>query len=511
SPDNTRDFFLTDIPFENYNTGRIEINRGANAILFGLGSPSGVLNAGLNRAVFDTINSVDVRVQDGGKHYSTRGSVDFNRVLIEDRLAIRVNALQSDRSYSQKPAFQDQERYYVTATWTPLQNTNIRLSYENGHIRANNPDPVGPLQAIDHYIREIGRLHAAQLLDPDYADEAPLPLVYDPWNYSMRAVNDLNGMLNQQIDGADVYTNPFGNQGLGQTLAMVWSDDVADPDFGFQSVIANAPNQRPDYDPVMPGFQHKVYYDARRPYPAANAQNPRGGRNFRRIDNAGSTTTYQNPWNSSGAYEGFNDLELFDFSRHLLAGTAPFQNRDFDAFHAVLEQTFFDNKLGFEIAFTEQHFRRKQMHGFPGRTMGIMVDLNQTLPIGSFHHNTDPAIPVTPEANPNYGRPFMVGKTNENHLTSDRRSWRWTGFWEFDTEDWFGDNIFSQILGRSVLTGLASRQEVETKSIALSQRFFGPREANLNENFSTRPDPRHFNYLVYLGPPVDLESNPAGI
>ncbi|MCB1121973.1 MAG: TonB-dependent receptor plug domain-containing protein, partial [Verrucomicrobiae bacterium] len=52
APDNTRDFFLTDIPFDSFNTGRVEINRGANAILFGLGSPSGVLNAGLNRAIF---------------------------------------------------------------------------------------------------------------------------------------------------------------------------------------------------------------------------------------------------------------------------------------------------------------------------------------------------------------------------------------------------------------------------------------------------------------------------
>ena len=45
----------------------------------------------------------------------------------------------------------------------------------------------------------------------------------------------------------------------------------------------------------------------------------------------------------------------------------------------------------------------------------------------------------------------------------------------------------------------------------MSQREFGPREANLNETFGTRPDPRHFDYLVYLGPPVDLVSDPAGI
>ena len=40
----TRDFFLTDIPFEGYNTQRITIQRGANSLLFGIGSPGGIIN-----------------------------------------------------------------------------------------------------------------------------------------------------------------------------------------------------------------------------------------------------------------------------------------------------------------------------------------------------------------------------------------------------------------------------------------------------------------------------------
>ncbi len=509
APDNTRDFFLTDIPFDSYNTGRIEINRGANAILFGLGSPSGVLNAGLNKAVFDTINQIDVRVQDGGSQLSTRGTFDFNRVLIEDKLAIRVNAMQADRNFSQEPAFQDQERYYVTGTWKPMENTVIRASYENGHIRANNPDPVGPLQAIDEYIREIGRLHTAQLLDPDFANEAPLPLTIDPWRTSMREVNDLNQKLNQQINGEDIYPNPFGNQGFGQSLGAVWGSDTAEPDFGFPGVIPNSGPQRPDFLPDVPGFQHKVYYDFQRPAADAppNPRNPRGGRNFRRIDNAGARSV--SPF--FGVFEGFNDLDLFDFSKNLLSGSAPFQNRDFDAFHASLEQTFLENKLGFELAFYEQHFKQNVFNGFPGRTMGVMIDVNETLPIGSFDHNTDPFTPVQTQANPNFGRPFMVGKASESRRTNDRKSWRWTGFGEIDTRDIFGDNIFTTIAGRHVLTGLVATQEVDSRNVNLSQREFGPREANLNENFGTNPDPRHFDYLVYLGDAVDLTSNPAGI
>jgi outer membrane receptor for ferric coprogen and ferric-rhodotorulic acid len=42
--DNTRDFFLTDIPWDSFNTDRVEVNRGPNAMLFGTGSPAGIIN-----------------------------------------------------------------------------------------------------------------------------------------------------------------------------------------------------------------------------------------------------------------------------------------------------------------------------------------------------------------------------------------------------------------------------------------------------------------------------------
>ena len=46
----TRDYFQTDVPFDSYNTSRVTVNRGPNSILFGLGSPGGVINNGLKRA-----------------------------------------------------------------------------------------------------------------------------------------------------------------------------------------------------------------------------------------------------------------------------------------------------------------------------------------------------------------------------------------------------------------------------------------------------------------------------
>ena len=44
SADLTRNYFQTDIAFDAYNTERIDISRGPNSLLFGIGSPGGVIN-----------------------------------------------------------------------------------------------------------------------------------------------------------------------------------------------------------------------------------------------------------------------------------------------------------------------------------------------------------------------------------------------------------------------------------------------------------------------------------
>ncbi len=46
----SRNFFEAQMPTDNYNLDRITIARGPNAILFGLGSPSGIVDVSLQRA-----------------------------------------------------------------------------------------------------------------------------------------------------------------------------------------------------------------------------------------------------------------------------------------------------------------------------------------------------------------------------------------------------------------------------------------------------------------------------
>jgi len=66
SADNTRDYFLSDIPWDGYNVGRVDLQRGPNSILFGVGSPAGIVNTSLNDATFKTAYHYEIRVDTYG-------------------------------------------------------------------------------------------------------------------------------------------------------------------------------------------------------------------------------------------------------------------------------------------------------------------------------------------------------------------------------------------------------------------------------------------------------------
>jgi len=63
----TRGYFLTDIPFDSYNTSRITINRGPNSLLFGVGNPGGVINNQVKLATLgDNFGQIRLRLGERG-------------------------------------------------------------------------------------------------------------------------------------------------------------------------------------------------------------------------------------------------------------------------------------------------------------------------------------------------------------------------------------------------------------------------------------------------------------
>jgi outer membrane receptor protein involved in Fe transport len=92
--DLTRNFFVTSIPMDAYNTSRIDIQRGPNSILFGLGSPAGIINNTLKDPNLQKLEAeAQIRVGSYGSH---REMLDVNVPLIKGQLGLRVAGLNDE-------------------------------------------------------------------------------------------------------------------------------------------------------------------------------------------------------------------------------------------------------------------------------------------------------------------------------------------------------------------------------------------------------------------------------
>jgi iron complex outermembrane recepter protein len=135
----TRGYFKTNFRADSYNTERLTVARGPNSILFGLGSPSGVLDATPAQANPERFSGeFAVRVDN---HESLRTSADFNIPVWKNVAALRVAALDQKLKTDVEPEYDDERRYYLAATVKPFEGTTIRASYEdmkNDRVRARS-------------------------------------------------------------------------------------------------------------------------------------------------------------------------------------------------------------------------------------------------------------------------------------------------------------------------------------------------------------------------------------
>lgn len=111
-----------------YNTDRVELSRGPNSILYGFGSPAGVVNvatkqARTDKAVYQTVFRYDN--WDG-----QRTTLDANIPIIKDKLAVRAVYLRGREGTWRAAGYNDQDRYFITSTWKIDGKTTLRAEYE---------------------------------------------------------------------------------------------------------------------------------------------------------------------------------------------------------------------------------------------------------------------------------------------------------------------------------------------------------------------------------------------
>ena len=141
------------IPIDPYNTERVELSRGANTSLFGLGAASGTVNvlrtgANLTR----DISSLTLR---GDSYGGYRSSIDLSRPVVRDKLALRLSAVYDSRGYLQRPSADVMRRQQATVMFRPFKTTTIRATYERLGGYARRPNSVTPRDAVTYW-KQVG-------------------------------------------------------------------------------------------------------------------------------------------------------------------------------------------------------------------------------------------------------------------------------------------------------------------------------------------------------------------
>ncbi len=325
--DFTRNFYLTSIRFDSYNTQRVDINRGSNAILFGLGSPSGIINNQLIQPTFRRKASVELEY---GSFGSGRVVLDVDQPLIKEKLAARFAFVDRRGRFEQDQAFEDEERYFGTIAARPFRQTTLRASYEVGKIDANRPRIDPPRDTLTRW-----------------------------WDFGKPTHNPAENNFN--TINRDFLRGP-GN--WFSTLGLIYEDssspNPSNSFYAWQNIQRNGRPFAANYVSLTTGEQY--------------ANSP----------------SFPKPFGSYYRNSQITDPTIFDYRNNLLDGPNKAEWENFHVFDASLEQTF-DHPLGrggIELAYNRESHERgflDLLNSDRGYTLNI--DVNTNLPYGPVNPN----------------------------------------------------------------------------------------------------------------------------
>jgi hypothetical protein len=511
SADNTRDYFLSDIPWDSYNVGRVDLQRGPNSILFGVGSPAGIINSSLNDASFKTAYKYEIRVDEYG---SLRNVIDLNQNIIPGLLSIRVAAVRDNELFEQKPAFENTKREYAALRFDPKifgenSHTSLRVKYEQGTVNSNEPRSIPPIDA------------------------------YTPWfqtGTNQYGNPGLNKLILNQFNPAQVFdgvTYPGGkNNGT-----LVFGLDLANQGRSFWPDIVNYYEGTNHNLNIQNGLLTATYPSGT-PLKTITAQ-PNTGLGLNSLglttNNGGSTlgdvnssflpmavpelSSYLPNLGKTANFGGkpvpgavyyadtlIRDPSIYDFYTKLLDGPNKHEWKNWKAFNATLDQSFFNERLSFQVALDHQAYTQGAEQWMTGQNYEINVDINATYADGT--------------SNPNQGRPYAGNGASQPGLnyvsTTVRDVFRFTPTGELRASDFLGDTTLAKIIGKQDFTGLYERNQVDNTYTQFAEYAVSPDYILNNATNASGASPtntgqlgqnRSFEWIVYLGPSMLNSAN----
>ena len=215
----SRNFFATRAPSDTYNIDRATIASGPNAILFGLGSPSGIFDATPARAIMRNRYRFSLQFD---SEDSKRATFDANIVVIPEKLSFRLIGLSKETHTEKKPNYDNDDRVFGALTFKPFKRTTISVQAEQINRSWNRASRTAPFDFVTPWL---------------YADQVPGS------GYSAKPIyvnTSFAGIGSNRIF-AQAGENPVMIQGEDPSLMRSWRN----------SVTVRSPSTLPGIDPTF--------------------------------------------------------------------------------------------------------------------------------------------------------------------------------------------------------------------------------------------------------------------
>lgn len=471
--DRTRGYFTTDVPDDTYNIDRLELSRGANANLFGLGSPAGIINASRLRAQLRKPATTVTAAF--GSYGSYRGTLDHNYVLKRDVLALRVATVLDYTGYRTEFSFSKKRGLTLAATWQPFKDTTLRITSEIGQNDSNRPELRPPADRFSWWW-DAGK----PVWNPVTGTGRLLSTPRAP--FAANTIFAANGTRT---------ANNYLTGNFGQWQANVASVFFLDPNSGQAGGLPIGGGRTVD---GVKGFADNSMLNA------AGTALMSGG------------MTGLNSWVTVRRFihEATNPLALlygrepmvsnpaiFDFYHNNGAGPEKREWSYWNSHNATLERTFFEKRLGFEIAYD---FQRMDSGFTSPINYTLNLDINEILPNGA--------------PNPNYLRPVTASVGFKRKYSRDRDAARATMYYDLDLRRISrGPGWLGQALGRHVFNLNYSRQDSLYEQLGGFPYNFGPDWTSSNGQGVTQvsSNSTFIAAIRYMGPSVANATGPEDV
>lgn len=468
--DGTRNYFQSDIPWDGFNINRVDISRGPNSFLFGVGSPSGISNVSTKEAGYKNEGAFESHY---GSFGTTRESLDINRVLIPSQLAVRLDLVNDDTQFQQKPAFNHSKRVYGAVRFDPemfateSSHMKIQANVEHGSVNSNNPRTIPPVDYVTGYLN-----------DPRASKTG-----YNPWLYKFNDSGGdptasywtTNGSIGNQYQwgsGAQYYWDAQTGS-LLKAGQSGWSAPTS-ANYSAGDVNNNI------YHVHTMGYQQ---YAKASNYAYLQAHNNVDGGPFRGAYQG--TVSYQD--------KTLSDPTVFDYKNNLIDGPNKREWQQWNAYNVSMVESLFNNRLVIQAVLDHQSYDNGQESLLYSRTPVILLDLDSYL-------LTYPTWLSQAQTNPNVGRPVVFGDYgggSSNYSTRD--NYQVTAAWDLNFKDFAPSSALAKILGHHEITGLGGKYTKAEENRSYKLYSIDP-SWGIAYGGGTKLSDNGINWLAYMGP-----------